>query len=68
VIPGFGPDEGGDMSIGLGATYHDVWRCRVSYTHYYGSEKGSLDENQYFSFKQTLGDRDFISFFVTRTF
>jgi len=68
VIGNFGPDKGGDMSIGLGATYLDAWRCRLSYTHFYGSEKGFKDEDGNNSFKQSSGDRDFISFFITRTF
>jgi len=68
VIGNFGPDKGGDMSIGLGISYLDAWRCRLSYTHYYGSEKGALDEDQFQSFKQSLGDRDFIAFSFWRTF
>ena len=68
VIGNFGPDKGGDMSIGLGATYLDAWRCRLSYTHYYGSEKGFKDADGFNSFKQSLGDRDFIAFSFWRTF
>ncbi|MBW2369939.1 MAG: DUF1302 domain-containing protein [Deltaproteobacteria bacterium] len=68
VITGFGSDKGGDMSIGLGATYLDAWRCKLSYTHFYGSEHGNLDKDQHFSLKQPLADRDFISFSVWRTF
>ena len=68
VISNFGPDKGGDMSIGLKATYLDTWRCQISYTHFYGTEQGFNDENGYQSLEQSLGDRDFISFSISRTF
>lgn len=68
VVGSFGPNEGGDISIGITASYLDVWRFRINYTHYYGSSDTLLDENNYFTFKQTYSDRDFIAFSVYRTF
>ena len=68
VVTGFGPDKGGDMTIGLAGAYLDVWRFKMSYTHYYGSEKGFLDAANHQAMKQSLGDRDFISLSISRTF
>jgi hypothetical protein len=68
VVSSFGPDKGGDMSIGLTAVYLDVWRIKTSLTHYYGSEAGFLDPAQHQSMKQSLGDRDFVSLSISRTF
>ena len=68
VIGNFGPDKGGDMSIGINATYLDVWRCRLSYTHFYGSEEGFKDQDGNNSYDQAFGDRDFISLSIARTF
>ena len=68
VITNFGPDKGGDMSIGIKASYLDVWRCSLSYTHFYGSEAGYLDADTYQNMKQALADRDFVSFSIYRTF
>ncbi|MDF1552255.1 MAG: DUF1302 domain-containing protein [Deferrisomatales bacterium] len=73
VVGTFGPDKGGDMSLGLNASYLDVWRFSLSYTHFYGPEEGFLTEPisdtvvpQ--SMKQSLADRDFVAFSVRRTF
>ena len=68
VVSTFGPDKGGDMSIGLGAAYLDAWRFRLSYTHFYGPAQGFLDAKQNQSMKQSLADRDFVAFSVHRTF
>jgi hypothetical protein len=68
VVGGFGPEQGGDMNIGLKFTYLDVWRCGLTYTHYYGSQGTFLDSNNFFSFDQSYADRDFIAFSVFRTF
>ncbi|MBI5442437.1 MAG: DUF1302 family protein, partial [Deltaproteobacteria bacterium] len=68
VVGVFGPDKGGDMSIGLSAAYLDAWRFGLSYTHFYGPEEGFLDANSNQSMKQSLADRDFVSFSVRRTF
>jgi hypothetical protein len=68
VVGTFGPDEGGDMSIGLNAAYLDVWRCSLSYTHFYGPEAGFLDADNHQNMEQALADRDFVSFSIYRTF
>lgn len=68
VVGSFGPDKGGDMNIGIKLTYLDVWRCGLTYTHYYGSSGTFLDQNNYFSFKQSYADRDFVALSIYRTF
>ncbi|MDF1552935.1 MAG: DUF1302 domain-containing protein [Deferrisomatales bacterium] len=68
VVSNFGPDNGGDMSLGLNATYLDVWRFALNYTHFYGPAEGALDSETHLSLKQSLADRDFVAFSVRRTF
>jgi hypothetical protein len=68
VVGGFGPDKGGDMSIGLNVAYLDAWRFSLSYTHFYGPEQGFLDEASHQSMQQSLADRNFFAFSVRRTF
>lgn len=61
---GFGVDNGGDMSVGLEATYLDGWKGSVSYTHYHGNkilQPGSVVSQQF-------KDRDFVSLSLRRTF
>jgi hypothetical protein len=64
----FGQDNGGDFSIGFTTTYLDVWRCKLSYTDYYGKATPALDANNNFTMGQSYADRDFISFSIYRTF
>jgi hypothetical protein len=57
------PEGGGDVSIGLNASYQDAWRATLSYTHFVGASGtfNDLTANNAFSWKQTLKDRDFIA-------
>ena len=56
------PEGGGDISIGLNASYLDAWRFGVNYTHYFGTAKAfNTGTNNAYSYGQTLKDRDFIS-------
>lgn len=64
----FGQDHGGDMNIGLNATYLSVWKFGLTYTHYYGPENTSQDEHSNFNYQQSLKDRDFVSLSLSRTF
>lgn len=57
----------GDISIGLNGAYLDVWRFGLNLTHYFGSS-GPFIESGHRSFKQAMGDRDYLSFNVRRTF
>ncbi|MCF5722808.1 DUF1302 domain-containing protein [Pseudomonas syringae] len=65
---GFGADHGGDLNIGLKGNYLNTWNLGLTYTHYYGPENTSLDGNNQYTYEQSLKDRDFIAFSVSRTF
>lgn len=75
VIPlfngGWGPGIG-DANIGLSGDYLQTWKFGLSYTHYFGSAAPitAVDANShlYYTFKQSLKDRDFIALSVQRTF
>ncbi|MNZ44078.1 hypothetical protein D3C78_617000 [compost metagenome] len=66
--PGFGPNRGGDVNIGVAATYLSAWKAGLTYTHYYGPQDTQLDGNFNYTYDQTLKDRDFLSLTVSRTF
>jgi hypothetical protein len=64
------PAGGGDISLGLNASYLDAWRFSLSYTHYYGP-LGTLTDmsaNNAYTYKQTMKDRDFIALSMRYTF
>jgi hypothetical protein len=67
-----GSSEAGDLSLGLKATYRTVWNVGVSYVKYFGSaDTFTVPHNSptpHLSFQQSLEDRDFISFYITRAF
>ncbi|MGG6348506.1 DUF1302 domain-containing protein [Pseudomonas putida] len=65
---GFGTDHGGDLNIGLKGNYLNTWSLGLTYTHYYGPENTFLDADNHYTFEQSLKDRDFIAFTVSRTF
>lgn len=64
----WGPDGGGDISIGLNGTYLGRWKFGLNLTHYYGKEKTFTDATGATSYGQYLKDRDFLSFTVSNTF
>ncbi|MES2258239.1 MAG: DUF1302 family protein [Pseudomonadota bacterium] len=72
AVAGFGVDKGGDMSLGIEATYLDTWRASLSATHFYGPENTFLTASPKggatFSLQQSLKDRDFIALSIRRTF
>jgi hypothetical protein len=68
VGPSFGPDKGGDMSLGLGAVYLGKWNANLSYVRFLGPEGPTLDNTNNAQFKQALKDRDFISLSLRTTF
>lgn len=63
-----GTRKGGDISIGLKGTYQQTWRFGLNYTHFFGSADGALGADGHLTFKQSLGDRDFVSFSLQTTF
>ncbi|WP_256832343.1 DUF1302 domain-containing protein [Pseudomonas sp. Pse1] len=68
VVSSFGPDKGGDMNIGITATYLDRVTAGLTYTHYYGAEDTNLNAASQFNYKQSLKDRDYLAFSVKTTF
>lgn len=65
---GFGVNHGGDLNIGIKGNYLNTWNTSLTYTHYYGPGNTFTDANNNFTFDQTLKDRDFVAFSVSRTF
>ena len=59
---------GGDINIGLKGNYLNTWSLGLTYTHYYGPQNTFLDASNNYTFEQSLKDRDFIAFTVSRTF
>jgi hypothetical protein len=68
VVSSFGPDNGGDINIGITATYLDRVTAGLTYTHYYGAEDTNLNGLSQFNYKQSLKDRDYLAFSVKTTF
>lgn len=64
----FGPEKGGDFSVGVSADIERVWKASLQYVQFFGPRGQLTDTNNNFSYKQTLGDRNFISLTVQRTF
>lgn len=62
-----GSAHGGDLSIGLSFDYRQSWKGGLGYTRYLGRAGGVLDPSGFYSFRQSLKDRDFISFSLQRT-
>jgi hypothetical protein len=67
-----GTSQAGDLSIGLKGVYRTVWNAGLTYVKYFGSEETfTVPHNSadvHLSFDQTLADRDFISFYISRAF
>ncbi|MEN9892637.1 MAG: hypothetical protein RLY78_2932 [Pseudomonadota bacterium] len=68
VGPGFGVDRGGDLSLGLSATYLGGWTAALSYVRYLGPEGAVLDNANNAQFTQALKDRDFLSLSLRSSF
>ena len=61
VVGAFAVDKGGDMNLGLTATYLETWRATLAVTHFYGWVAPT-------GYVQNLGDRDYVSFTLRTTF
>jgi hypothetical protein len=61
VVGAFAVDKGGDMTLGVTATYLETWRGTLAMTHFYGRSAPT-------GFAQSLGDRDNVSFTLRTTF
>ncbi|MCG2592388.1 DUF1302 domain-containing protein [Ramlibacter sp. XY19] len=68
VGPGFGVDQGGDITLGLTGVYLNRWTAGISYVRYYGPEGPTLDNNSNAQFKQSLKDRNFVQVSLRTTF
>lgn len=67
----FGPDKGGDISIGIAGRYEDTWHFSLGITHYYGGAAPTAipgNGGAVYTYKQALKDRDFASVSLRRTF
>ncbi|WP_454737216.1 DUF1302 domain-containing protein [Cupriavidus necator] len=69
AVAGFGGGayHGGDLSIGVNGEYLKVWKIGLNYTHYYGGAAPLTTPAGTLTFGQTLKDRDFVSFTLSRT-
>ncbi|RJF96320.1 DUF1302 domain-containing protein [Noviherbaspirillum saxi] len=68
VGAGFGVNRGGDINIGVTATYLNGWIFAINYAHFYGPEGTTLDAANNAQYKQALKDRDYISLSIRNTF
>jgi hypothetical protein len=67
VVPGFGVQNGGDLSLGLNATYQQVWDLRLTYVRYLGTP-GPSSYLGLQTYLQALKDRNFVSLSLQRAF
>jgi hypothetical protein len=68
-----GSAHGGDLSIGVNATYHQDWKLGISYVRFLGAAGTFLKNNPatntpILSYSQSLADRDYIAFNIKRAF
>lgn len=68
------PEGGGSVSLGVTASYLDVWRAGLNATHFFGGDGLLFDSvdgvsgTQAWQYGQYFRDRDYVSLFVSRTF
>jgi len=68
-VTAWGPRHTGNASIGLDGNYLNVWQFSLNYNHYIGASVPSTDyRTSAFGDGNALGDRDYISLSVRRTF
>jgi hypothetical protein len=68
-----GVSKGGDVSIGLKGKYQNAWNVGLTYTHFFGGADtftvtDPRTPTRMLSFGQSLKDRNYVSFNVSRTF
>lgn len=68
VGPAFGPDKGGDVTLGLSGTYLGSWTFAMNYVQYLGKAGTTLDTNNNAQYLQALKDRNYLTFSVRTTF
>jgi hypothetical protein len=73
-VPGFAVQRGGDFNVGLQFDYQQVWKTNLSWVYFYGPAGPSQDPNTVggqanrFTFLQSMKDRNYVAFSVSRTF
>lgn len=70
AITAWNAEDTGDLSLGLDGTYLGDWNFSLKYTKYIGKSIPFIDPNAGFSYGvgHPLGDRDFVSLAIRRTF
>ncbi|MDO8770053.1 MAG: DUF1302 domain-containing protein [Burkholderiaceae bacterium] len=68
VGPGFGVDDGGDISLGLNAVYLGSWNLSVNYVKFLGNAAPTLDANSNAVYQQALKDRNYLTVSLRTTF
>lgn len=68
IGPAFGPDKGGDISLGLAGTYLGQWNVALNYVRYFGKTGTTLDANNNAQFLQALKDRNYLTLSLRTTF
>jgi hypothetical protein len=68
-----GASNAGDISIGVKGKYLNTWNVGLSYTAFFGHENtftvaDARTPTRMLSYGQTLKDRNYLSFTVSRTF
>jgi len=64
----FGPEHGGDLTLGLKADYKKQWYASLSYTNFFGEAGPVINSANSFTYQQNMKDRDFVAFSIQRTF
>lgn len=66
-----GVHKGGNWNVGISGTYNNVWKLSLAYVNYFGNKEYPVMENGHlagYAKYQTIGDRDYLSFFIRRAF
>lgn len=64
------PEHGGNITVGLKGNYQNTWQTSLNLTHYFGPSGAVIQPlgAPSLSYKNFLGDRDFVSLSIQRTF
>jgi hypothetical protein len=61
VIWGGSPEKGGDFVVGVGGLLNQVWEFELDYRNFFGTTDKAVGN-------QAFADRDYVSFFIRRSF
>jgi hypothetical protein len=73
VGPAPAAENAGSINLGISASYLDVWRAGMSFNHFYGARAPLFDVvsaggTSAWTYRQYFGDRDYLSFNLSRSF